>query len=211
MTGPMRAFCYRLAVASGLRYSEIASIKPESFDWKAPSVTVAACYTKNGQTADASPARRPGGRSGGLRGAARPDAPIFPLPDGQGSEMLRADLESAGIPYQDASGLVFDFHSLRCQMATLADAAGISPRVVQTMMRHSTARTDRPIHQAPSVDVEAASSLLPSLRPESDESEPMAMTGTNANVVPVRFAIQSATEATTYEFKSNAGRVVMEI
>ncbi|MGO9598823.1 MAG: tyrosine-type recombinase/integrase [Isosphaeraceae bacterium] len=52
--------------------------------------------------------------------------------------MLRIDLAAAGIPYRDAARLVFDFHSLRCQCATLADAAGISPRVVQRMMRHST-------------------------------------------------------------------------
>ena len=39
--------------------------------------------------------------------------------------MVRKDLEAAGIPYRDASGLVFDFHSLRCEMATLADAAGV--------------------------------------------------------------------------------------
>jgi integrase len=31
MTGPARSLCYRLAVASGLRYSEIKSITPESF------------------------------------------------------------------------------------------------------------------------------------------------------------------------------------
>jgi hypothetical protein len=52
--------------------------------------------------------------------------------------MLRHDLKAAGIPYRDASGLVFDFHSLPCEMATLADAAGVTPRVVQRMMRHST-------------------------------------------------------------------------
>ena len=51
MTGPMRALCYRLAVASGLRYSEIGSITPESFDWTKPAtVTIRAAYAKNGQT-----------------------------------------------------------------------------------------------------------------------------------------------------------------
>ena len=39
--------------------------------------------------------------------------------------MLRLDLEAAGIPYRDDSGQVFDFHSLRCQSATLADQAGV--------------------------------------------------------------------------------------
>src|SRR5262249_39276560 len=52
MSGPERALCYRLAVATGLRYSEIRSIAPESFNWKAPSVTVVAACTKNGQTAE---------------------------------------------------------------------------------------------------------------------------------------------------------------
>jgi integrase len=52
MTGPARSLCYRLAVASGLRYSELASLYPEAFDLgKAPTVTVQAAYTKNGQTA----------------------------------------------------------------------------------------------------------------------------------------------------------------
>jgi integrase len=49
MTGEARAFCYRLAVASGLRYAEIGSVTPQAFDWEAPSVTVAAAYTKNGE------------------------------------------------------------------------------------------------------------------------------------------------------------------
>src|SRR5208337_2527513 len=31
MTGPARSLCYRLAVGTGLRYSEIESITPESF------------------------------------------------------------------------------------------------------------------------------------------------------------------------------------
>src|SRR5262249_60866453 len=51
MTGPMRALCYRLAVATGLRFSEIGSIVPRSFDWQAPSVTIKAAYTKNGDPA----------------------------------------------------------------------------------------------------------------------------------------------------------------
>jgi integrase len=47
MTGPMRALCYRLAVATGLRFSEIGSIRPGSFDWQAPSVTIRAAYTNS--------------------------------------------------------------------------------------------------------------------------------------------------------------------
>ena len=80
--------------------------------------------------------------------------------------MLRGDLERAGIAYRDETGRVFDFHALRCQCATLADQAGVSPRVVQRLMRHSsldmTNRYTRPrMH-----DLEGAAASLPSLRPE---------------------------------------------
>ncbi len=37
--------------------------------------------------------------------------------------MLKLDLAAAGIPYRDPAGLVFDFHALRCQCATLLDQA----------------------------------------------------------------------------------------
>ena len=55
-------------------------------------------------------------------------------PQDSGGELLAA----AGIAYRDARGLVFDFHALRCQCATLLDKAGVTPRVVQRTMRHST-------------------------------------------------------------------------
>ena len=67
-----------------------------------------------------------------------PGAQVFPLPKEKGARMLRQDLARAGIPYRDTSGLVFDFHALRCQCATLADQAGVTPRVVQKLMRHSS-------------------------------------------------------------------------
>jgi hypothetical protein len=38
MTGPDRAICYRLAVATGLRFSEIASMTPESFHLDGPGM-----------------------------------------------------------------------------------------------------------------------------------------------------------------------------
>jgi len=122
--------------------------------------------------------------------------------------MLRADLEAAGIPYRDPSGLVFDFHALRCQTATLADTAGVSTRVVQKMMRHSTLELTGRYTRPRVVDAEAASFLRPTLKPESDESESMVMTGTDANPAPFRTATQSSTKAVTYEFKSNVDKIV---
>ncbi len=210
MTGPMRALCYRLAVASGLRYSEIGSITPESFDWKADpaTVTIRAGYAKNGQTATLP---IPGDLAADLAPyvAGRPPRkPIFPLPHDKGAAMVREDLDAAGIPYQDASGRFFDFHSLRCELATLADAAGVSPRVVQRLMRHSklemTGRYTRPR----AVDIDAAASMLPSLKPEGDRPQALAATGTEAPRANDPTATENATAVNAYRYKPNLHQYV---
>jgi integrase len=111
MTGPMRALCYRLAVATGLRLSEIASIAPASFDWMAPNVRVKAAYTKNGQEAELPLPSDLASDLAAYVATLAADAPVFPLPK-KGAAMLRADLAVARIEYQDASMLFFDFHAL---------------------------------------------------------------------------------------------------
>ena len=70
--------------------------------------------------------------------------------------MLRMDLKVAKIPYKDSAGLYFDFHSLRCELATLADAAGVSPRVVQKLMRHSKLEMTQKYTRPRAVDVRPA-------------------------------------------------------
>ncbi len=182
----MRALCYRLAVATGLRYSEIASIKPESFDWKAPSVVVAAAYTKNGDPATMPLPIDMVDELAALVATLPSGTPVFPLPDEKGAKMLRPDLEAAGIPYQDASGLFFDFHSLRCETATLADAAGVSPRVVQKLMRHSTLELTGRYTRPRAVDIEAAAGMLPSLKPTGDRPEAMARRGLTRSSLSTR-------------------------
>ena len=154
-----------LAVATGLRYSEIGSIQPGDRSTEAPNVTVAAAYTKNGETATLALPRDLAHDLAAYVASQPAGKPVFVLPEGKGAKMLRMDLKAAGIPYRDASGLYFDFHSLRCQTATLADAAGVSPRVVQKIMRHSslelTGRYTRPRAVNTS---QAAAGMLPSLK-----------------------------------------------
>jgi integrase len=213
MAGPMRALCYRLAVASGLRYSEIGSITPGSFDWtsRPATVTIRAAYAKNGQTATLPLADDLAADLNDYVAQRPPGSPLFPLPHDKGAAMVRRDLEAAGIPYRDAAGRVFDFHSLRCELATLADSAGISPRVVQRLMRHSklemTGRYTRPR----AVDIEAAASLIPSLKPEADRPEALAMTGTDPAPVQPPRATQGATRENDPARNPNAGFGVMSM
>jgi integrase len=200
VAGPVRALCYRLAVATGLRYSEIASIKPGSFDRDAPSVTVAAAYTKNGDPATLPIPRDLSDDLAAYVAKLSPGTPVFPLPDEQGARMLRHDLKAAAIPYRDASGLFFDFHSLRCQTATLADAAGVSPRVVQRLMRHSSLELTGRYTRPRVVDIENAASLIPSLKPEGDRPEALAATGTDDSpqhvTIPFAVSLPCAGDAT---------------
>jgi hypothetical protein len=128
MTGAARSLVYRLAIASGLRYSALENLTTRSFDLGyQPTVTILAGYSKNGQTA-ALPV--PPDLATDLRPHLEdlePGMPAFPLPPGEGAEMLRWDFQAARIPYRDPGGLVYDFHALGCQLATNADAAGSAP------------------------------------------------------------------------------------
>src|SRR5262249_47322703 len=55
-----------------------------------------------------------------------------------GAKMVRKDLTAAGIPYADADGRVFDFHSLPHQFVSSLAAARVHPKVAQALARHST-------------------------------------------------------------------------
>ncbi len=126
----------------------------------------------------------------GFVAAIPPGSAVFPLPD-KGAAMLRRDLAAAGIPYRDDAGQVFDFHSLRCQCATLADAAGVSARVVQRMTRHSTLELTGRYTRPRVADLDAAADALPSLAPREATPEVLAATGTD----PAPSATASATVA----------------
>ena len=172
MTGPMRALCYRLAVGTGLRYSEIESITSRVVRLVRQPRDCDGCRRlhEERRTRDAAPSLRPGEDLHAYVASLPPGKPIFPLAPDCGAKMLRPDLERAGIPYVDAGGLVFDFHALRCQCATLADQAGVTPRVVQKLMRHSTLELTGRYTRPRAVDIE--SRRIPPLAPSRYGSPP---------------------------------------
>jgi integrase len=140
-----RAMLYRIAAGTGLRAAEIESLRRESFDLDAatPTITAAAAATKNGE-AVVQPIRRD------LADALRPwlatKMPGAPLVPGRRrlskrtADMLRADLEAAGIPYKTDEGYA-DFHALRAVLGTELARAGVAHEVTRRLMRHSDIRT----------------------------------------------------------------------
>ena len=58
-------------------------------------------------------------------------------PDFSRIRVFKRDLKAARIDYVDANGEYADFHSLRKTYATMLHLAGVHPRVVMELMRHS--------------------------------------------------------------------------
>ena len=132
-TGSERAALYRVAVNTGFRVNELASLTPASFhfDAKAPYVYLAASNAKNRREA-----RQPihpslvGPFKAFLRGL-----PINELiwPGtwvNKAASMIRVDLAAADVAEMD-------FHSLRTSYITNLARIGVHPKKAQQLARHS--------------------------------------------------------------------------
>jgi len=160
MTGPDRAMLYRLALGTGFRASELASLVPDSFNLggRPPTVTVEAGYSKH-RRRDVQPIRRDladllrpwiEGKTPGL--------PVFNMPD-KPVKLVQADLaaareawieeaasekerdereKSSFLEYRDAAGHVADFHALRHTFISRLVRSGANIKVAQELARHST-------------------------------------------------------------------------
>jgi integrase len=180
MTGPDRARCYALALGTGLRAAELASLTPERFDLDAdpPTVTVQAGYTKNGKEAVQPVAPVLADRLALWLAALPPGQPVFSLPK-RTAAMIRVDLEAAGIAYETHSGVV-DFHALRGCYISFLVSSGASVKTCQTLARHSTPSLTIGIYAKASLhDISGAVDALPDLSPVNPAPEPMAATGTD--------------------------------
>jgi integrase len=141
LTGEDRAVLYLVAIYTGFRSSELASLTPLSFDLDAepPTVTVGAAYSKH-RREDVQPLRRDVAELLRPYLAGRPrNAPVWPgkWPRG-GAVIIRRDLAAAGIPYEDEHGEVIDFHGLRHTFISALAASGVRPKAAQELARHST-------------------------------------------------------------------------
>jgi integrase len=167
MGGPDRAMLYAVAMVTGFRASELASLFPYSFDLAGQPavVTVKAAYAKNKKAADQPlPADVTEALREYLNGKLR-DQVVWPgkwFRDA--AEMLRVDLEAAGIPYRDEAGRVADFHALRHSYITLLERSGVSPKLAQELARHSDIRLTMNVYtHAGLYDLAAAVAGLPAI------------------------------------------------
>ncbi len=136
MTGYERYLVYRLACETGLRAKELKKLTVSSFDFESFTITVIDAYSKN-RKQSVLPLRKDTAAELQTHFANKmPLVKAFAMPY-KTANMLKADLADAGIPYVDDSGRYADFHSLRHSTGSLLAAAGVHPKVIQSIMRHS--------------------------------------------------------------------------
>ncbi len=106
LTGPERARLYDLALGTGFRADELATLTPERFalDADPPTVTVQAAYAKNGKEAIQPIAVALADRLRHWLSRKAPGKPVFDGMTERTAEMLRVNLEAAGIPLRDCHG-----------------------------------------------------------------------------------------------------------
>ena len=140
VSGPERALVYRVAVETGLRASEIRSLRTASLQGgDEPTLTVQAGASKR-RREDVVPIRADlaNALAAHVRGR-KPWEPMFALARSwRPCEMLGQDLAAAGIAQRDEHDHVADFHSLRVSYISSLARANVPPKVVQALARHST-------------------------------------------------------------------------
>ena len=147
LSGKDRTVLYRVAVDTGFRASELASLTVRSLDLDAevPTITVEAGYSKR-RRRDVQPIRSELAavlrewlqtRKRSVLKVDSADDKLWPgtWPE-RAAKMLRGDLEHAGLKAETEDGTL-DFHCLRRTFATNLARAGVSPKAAQELMRHS--------------------------------------------------------------------------
>ena len=180
MAGPDRARCYLVALGTGFRAAELASLTPERFDLagRTPTATVPAGYTKNGREAVQPLAPALARRLGPWLAELPPGVPVFRLSK-RAAEMMRVDLAAAGIDYETAAG-VADFHSLRAAYISNLVASGASVKTCQVLARHSTPSLTIGVYAKATVhDLAGAVGALPDIAPGTDDDARAIATGTD--------------------------------
>ncbi len=127
---------YRLTLETGLRRDELDSLKKTSFNFDICTVTVEPGYTNNKKIAILPLRKDTAATLPVFLSNKMPTTKAFKVPV-KTADMFKEDLAAANIPYVDDTGRFADFHSLRHSTSSLLAAAGVHPKVIQAIMRHS--------------------------------------------------------------------------
>lgn len=194
--GPTRALIYLMAARLGFRRGDFAGLTVNSFDWSTtpPSILASAKTAKNRKNVTLPMTEELANYVRGYleshQNAQEARRAIFPgFETVDTAEMLRVDLEAAGIPYVDVAGRVFDFHALRGQFASDLARAGVPLATAQKLMRHGDPRLTANVYTTLSVvDLGAAIDRLPETTKSGPEETETAMKATGTD--PIQFTGQ---------------------
>ncbi|MFM9962257.1 MAG: tyrosine-type recombinase/integrase, partial [Planctomycetaceae bacterium] len=193
--GIERALAYTIAVTTGLRLGELGSLTvgQVELDGPCPHVRLKAADEKNRQ-GNTIPLRRDVADElrqwvSGLGGHSRSQTNVLSF-EGRGestnlspttklfsisadlSKVLSRDRAIAGIAKRDDRGRVVDFHALRHTFGTNLSKAGVSPRVAQAAMRHSSIDLTMNVYTDPRLlDVQGAVESLPQISTTSEPND----------------------------------------
>lgn len=198
MPGPLRSLLYRTAVETGLRWSELKSLTRASFAFDADPATVIvrAEDAKNGIEDTITLRPKLAADLKAHMALFLPGAKAFPGMGDRGAEMLRVDLESAGVPYVDEYGRYGDFHAFRGTFATLGAKSGIPLAVMQRLMQHSTPTLTSNFYSfIMTTDKADALAKLPRIEAVTPTDVAAAKTGTDD--VPLFLQVGNATDTST--------------
>ena len=211
LSGEERALLYIVACYTGFRRNEISSVTSQSIDFNSdpPTLTIQAACSKR-RRIDIIPLR--GDLAQLLRQwiqdkpHLKPDEPVLKIRGKGTAEMLRKDLEWARtewikeaktddertmrektsfLTYVNAEGRVADFHALRKTFITNLSRAGVSPKMAQTLARHSDINLTMNVYTMLTVSDQAdAVEALPPLPMAATKSQPQTLRATGTDGCP---------------------------
>jgi integrase len=193
LSGQDRYHLYATACGTGFRASGLASLTPESFDLACDMPTVALAARRN-KSRKLKVQPLPADLADLLRGYLQRKPGHQPIWAGtwaksfKAAEMLRLDLEAAGIPYAmdgPDGPLYVDFHALRHTYLTLGGQADIDLRTLQELAGHSTPTLTARYSHRRLYDLAGAVEKLPSFLPDPGQNTEIAAlqaTGTDGNI-----------------------------
>ncbi|MHC4714708.1 MAG: tyrosine-type recombinase/integrase [Planctomycetota bacterium] len=159
-----RTILYRVAWETGLRRGTLRALTRASFDLENRLIVVQADEVKSGK-AFIQPLRADTAED--LRAylaPKHPSAPALRVPE-HTAEMLRFDLEAAGIPVVDDRGRVVDFHACKMAFVKRLRLSKVDVQTARELAQHSDIRLTAQVYDdviAP--EKRAAVEALPSLR-----------------------------------------------